>query len=62
MSFIHYLRRQQKVVKDINAEAPNVAENRWEVVDIISGWFRKHQADILAHLDVKRTTVAPTPS
>ena len=62
MSLIAYLRRQKNLIKDMNTKTPTVSDTRWESMSTVSGCFKSNRVGVLAYLDLKKPSVAPSPS
>lgn len=48
--------------KNEHTKAPTVSDTRWESMSTVSGWFKSNRVDVLAYLDLKKPSVAPSPS
>lgn len=61
-SLIAYLRKQQKLIKDMKTKAPTASDTHWESMGKVSEWFKMNRVDVLAYLNIKKPCVAPSPS
>jgi len=52
----------QILINDMKTKAPTVSDTRWESMGKVSAWFKTNRVGVLAYLDLKKPSVAPSPS
>ena len=46
----------------MNTKTPTVSDTRWESMSTVSGWFKLNRVDVMAYINLKKPSVAPSPS